>query len=73
MGCGQLDIVAEQPGEAVSISLRKVLHVPQLERNVISEHPASLMSGLTVREKPHGGIPVDWKGCMLLFQLLTIV
>ena len=73
VGCGQLEIVAEQPGAAVTISLGKVLHVPQLERNLISEHPASLMSGLTGREKPHGGTPVKWKGCMLLLQLLTIV
>ena len=73
VGCGQLEIVAEQPGEAVTVSFRKVLYVPQLERNFIVEHPASLMFGLTVREKPHGGTPVNWKGCMLLFQLLAIV
>ena len=71
--CGQLEIVADQLGAAVTISLGKVLHVPQLERNLISEHPASLMSGLAVREKPQGVTPVNWKGCMLLFQLLTIV
>ena len=46
VGCGQLEIVAEQPGGAVTIYLGKVLHVPQLERNLISEHPASLMSEL---------------------------
>ena len=44
--CGQLEIGAEQPGVPVTISLVKVLHVPKLERNFISEHQASLMSGL---------------------------
>ena len=43
--CGQLEIVAEKPGGAVIIPMGKVLHVPKLERNLISERQASLVSG----------------------------
>ena len=52
VGCRQLEIVAEQPGGAVTISLGKVLHVPQFERNLISEHLASLMSELLFVKSP---------------------
>ena len=52
VGCGQLEIVAEQPRGAVTISLGKVLHEPQLERNLISEHPASLISELMFVKSP---------------------
>ena len=45
-GCGQLEIVAKQPGVPVTISLGKVLHVPKLERKLICERRASLMFGL---------------------------
>ena len=51
-GCGQLEVMAEQPGGLVTISLGKVLHVPQLERNIISERQASLMSGLLFVKSP---------------------
>ena len=36
-GSGQLEIVVEQPGGPKTISLGKVLHVPKLERHLISE------------------------------------
>ena len=52
VGRGQLEIVAEQPGGSVTISLRKVLHVPKLERNLISEHQVSLMSGMVFVKSP---------------------
>ena len=35
VGCGQLEIMAGQPGGPVTIYLGKVLHVPKLERNLI--------------------------------------
>ena len=46
VGCGQLDIVAKQPGGPVTICLGKVIHVPKLERNVADVRTAG-------REKPH--------------------
>ena len=70
VGCGQLEIVTEQPGEAVTITLGKILHVLRLERNLISEHPASLMSGLTVQEKAQGGTPVNSRDVCCYFSYL---
>ena len=52
VGCGQLQVVTEQPGGPVIISLGKVLHVPKLECNPISERQASLMSGLLFVKSP---------------------
>ena len=39
-------------GGLVTISLGKVLHVPKLERNLISERKASLVSGLLFMKSP---------------------
>ena len=46
VGCRQLEIVAEQAMGPVTCSLGKVLHVLKLERNLISQRQASLVSGL---------------------------
>ena len=46
MGCGQLEVVDEQPGGPVTTPLGKVLHVPKPERSLIFERQASLMSVL---------------------------
>ena len=51
-GSGQLEIVAEQPGGPKPISLGKLLHVSKLERNLISERQASLMSGMLFVKSP---------------------
>ena len=51
-GSKQLEIVAKQPGGQVVISLGKVLHVPNLERILISERQASLKSGLLIVKRP---------------------
>ena len=52
VGCGQLEIVAEQPGGPVTISFGKVCHVSKLEHNLISERQASLMSKLVFVKSP---------------------
>ena len=44
--------MAEQPGGPVPISMRKVLHVPKLQCNFISERQASLMSELLLVKSP---------------------
>ena len=44
--------MAEQPGGSVTIFFGKVLYVPSLERNLISERQASLMSGLMFVKSP---------------------
>ena len=48
VGCRQLEIGAEQPAVLVTISLREV----KLERSLISERQASLMSGLLFMKGP---------------------
>ena len=52
VGCGQLEIVAQQPEGSVTIFLGKVLHVPKLERNLISEREVLLMSGMVFVKSP---------------------
>ena len=52
VGSGQLEIVAEQPGGPTTIPLGKVLHVPELGRNLISERQASMMTGLLFVKSP---------------------
>ena len=52
VGCEKLQIAAERLGKPVNIPLRKVLRVPKLERNLISERQVLLMSRMLFVKSP---------------------